>query len=120
AENDDNAAAFNNTSGNLSTRPETPPVTEVDWNPGAWALNEAGSAERTPDLSGFLNQVVSRSGWMAGNALVVIVRGNAHRLAYSFDGDPTKAPQLILTYSASGSSTVTLQTCVPDAFNPNL
>jgi len=120
AENDDNAAGFNNTDGNLSTRPETPPGTEVDWNPGAWTLDEASSAERTPDLSGFLNQVVSRSGWMAGNSLVVIVRGNAHRLAYAFDGDPTKAPQLILTYSASGSSTVTLQTCVPDAFNPNL
>jgi hypothetical protein len=46
-----------------------------------------------------VQQVVSRPGWVSGNALVFIITGTAGtRSATSFNGSSTNQPKLVLTY----------------------
>ena len=120
AQDADDAPTFGTDDGNLSVRPETSLANDVEWSPGAWVSGESGPAEQTPDLSPFLNEVFARSGWMAGNAVVVIIRGSGRRVASSFDANPANAPKLILTYAVPGSTSVTLQTCMGSDLNPGL
>ncbi|MGB1243068.1 MAG: T9SS type A sorting domain-containing protein, partial [Chitinophagales bacterium] len=46
-----------------------------------------------------------RSGWSANNSLSIIITGTEDRTAYSYDGDPAKAPILNITYSTGGGNT---------------
>ncbi|UCH25813.1 MAG: hypothetical protein JSV66_18125, partial [Trueperaceae bacterium] len=43
--------------------------------------------------------VVDRPGWVAGNALAILISGSGRRVAMSFDGDETAAPQLHVEYA---------------------
>ena len=45
-----------------------------------------GSGQLTPNLATVLQEVVSRPGWAAGNALTVIITGSGRRAAESFEG----------------------------------
>src|SRR5207247_2119708 len=65
---------------------------------------EAGPNQRTPDLGAVIQEIVSRPGWVSGNALVIIVTGNGHRTAYSWDGSHTGAPLLHVEYDAGPTS----------------
>ena len=46
-----------------------------------------------------LQQVVDRSGWASGNALVLLVTGTGERTAESFDGGTAKAPVLHIVWT---------------------
>lgn len=115
----DSAQTFAGANGNISGRPVTTAVSS--WSPGPWTDGEAGTAERSSDLSGILNEIISRPGWATGNPVVLIVRGTGSRQAVAFDGDPGQAPKLVVTF-ASPTSTVTaeLPTCMPADLNPSL
>ena len=80
---------------NLSSRPRT--VTSVPWAPPAWAPAVAGPAQLTPDLSAVIQEVIDQDGWVAGNALSVIITGTGKRVAESVDGGI--APVLYVEYS---------------------
>ena len=76
----DNAAAFANANGNISSRPRT--AASTTWSPAAWTqVGQVGAAQRTPDLSAVVREIVNRAGWVSGNALVLVVTGTgpAHR-----------------------------------------
>jgi hypothetical protein len=89
----DNAPTFTTASFNVSSRPRTSAL--VAWFPMAWsAAGAAGPDQRTPDLSGVIQQIVNRPGWVAGNALAIVVTGTGHRTARAYDGKPLGAPLL--------------------------
>ncbi|MFT4563407.1 MAG: type IV pilus assembly protein PilY1, partial [Gammaproteobacteria bacterium] len=104
----DDAAPFT-TSSLFSTRSFVgPPVSGESWDTGstpaldnAWVVDTTYS---TPDLSGQVQEVVERSGWCGGNAMMFMVErvggDTVLRTAYSRELDSTKAPVLTVTYDA--------------------
>ena len=65
----------------------------------AWSnVGEAGSDQRTPDLSHLVEDVVSKPGWKEGNAMVFVIKGQGKRIAEAFEGDESLAPELIVQY----------------------
>ena len=115
----DSAEANTTAPGSLSGRPVTTNTTA--WAPPSWTAGDTLAAERTPDLSAILNEIVSRPGWALGNAIGIGIYGTGLRRAVSFDRDPNHAPQLLLTFTVAGSTvTKTLDVCEPDALNPSI
>ncbi|HEV3408046.1 MAG TPA: Ig-like domain-containing protein [Gaiellaceae bacterium] len=86
AQASDNAAGFATTTFGISSRPRT--NASAGWAVPVWTAGSAGEAQRTPDLSSVLQEVVNRPGWAAGNAAVVIITGTGRRTAESFEGGP--------------------------------
>ena len=94
-QNADQAAAFATAGSNITSRPRT--TNSVVWNPPAWSASSRGSAQRTPDLSAILQEIVSRPGWALSNALAVIVMyepSSGAREARTYDGDPAQVAVL--------------------------
>lgn len=94
----DNPADFAATSKNISSRPKT--VAAVTWKPLDWVADEAGEAQKTPDLKAVVQEIVNRNGWVSGNDMAIIIRGSGTRIAESFDRDAAKAATLTVEYSA--------------------
>jgi len=86
----DNAATFTGSSGNISARSANFTTAFVDWNPPSWTLGAQDEAQRTPNIADVVNEILSRPGWVAGNALNIIVRfegGTSTRSLHTYDGD---------------------------------
>jgi uncharacterized protein YjiK len=82
----DNSARFTTTKFNVSSRPRT--TASVPWSPPAWTRGGLrGAEQRTPDISSVLQEIVDRPGWLAGNALAVIITGFGRRVAESIEGN---------------------------------
>ena len=125
AEAADNAEVFNATAGSIGALPVT--STLVAWSPPDWSVvGEAGANELTPDLAGVLQEIVNRSGWVAGNALALIINGTAgtgKREAVSFDGQPAAAALLSVDYTEPVPELVgpqNLAVCVPVDLNADV
>jgi chitodextrinase len=89
----DDAAPFATTAGDVSGRPATSAATS--WSPPDWtSIGSAGAAERTPDLSAVVQEIVDRPGWAPGNALVLVLTGSGTRTAESWEGAAAGAPEL--------------------------
>lgn len=96
----DDAQTFEATHANLSNRPTT--SASVTWSPAAWTSRGASSdAQRTPDLSSLVQEIVSRDGWQAGNAVAVLVRGGGVRVAEAYDGEPNAAALLHVEFESA-------------------
>ncbi|MDH3493628.1 MAG: carboxypeptidase regulatory-like domain-containing protein, partial [Acidobacteriota bacterium] len=100
AEAADNPPTYAATNNNLSvaTRPRT--SQSVPWSPPAWSNGIV--APQTPNLSAVVQEVVSRPGWVNGNALSFIISGSAtaaYREAESYEGNTTRAPRLLVQYT---------------------
>ena len=97
----DNAATFTSASRNLSSRPLT--TAGVSWALAIWTTaNAAGTAQATPDLKAVVQEVIGRTGWQSGNALALLVTGTGRRNAHAYNGQPTRAPQLVVEYFTPG------------------
>ncbi|HKE70733.1 MAG TPA: hypothetical protein VKB55_15845, partial [Nocardioidaceae bacterium] len=84
AEAADNAPTYQAVSGNLAARATT--NQSVSWTPPAWnTVNEAGTAQRTPNIANLVQAVVDRPGWSPGNALAIQIRGTGRRTADAFE-----------------------------------
>ena len=93
------AAAFTTAIGNISSRLTTSAA--VDWNPPGWsAVGARGTDQRTPKLTAVIQEIVSRSGWVQGNALALIITGSGLRAADSYNTDPGGAPVLHVEWTA--------------------
>jgi hypothetical protein len=93
----DNAPIFANANGDISSRDRTNAV--VDWTPVPWTMvGEAGSDQKTSDISSIIQEIVDRQGWSRGNSLAIIITGIGRRTAESFDGDAAGAPVLHVEY----------------------
>jgi hypothetical protein len=95
----DDAPAFTTSSGDIAARPTT--AAAVAWSPPEWtAVGAAGPDQQTPNLAPLIQEIVSRSGWTAGNSLVLVVTGSGTRVAEAFEGAANAAPLLHVEYSA--------------------
>jgi hypothetical protein len=56
----------------------------VGWVPAAWAAAARGADQRTPNLAAVVQQIVSRPGWVSGNALVTV--SDSTRVGKSING----------------------------------
>jgi hypothetical protein len=95
----DNAAPFTAAANNLRSRPRT--AHSVLWQPAPWTAGQAGADQRTPNLAGLVQEVVSRPGWSAGNALVFLISGAGHRTAEAFDKPGGSPPRLSVAYTTA-------------------
>src|SRR5262249_28731317 len=75
-----------------------PPTASVAWTPNAWTSGQAGTGQRTPDLSAVIQEIVNRSGWASGNAIALVITGTGARTAFTYDGSTTQAAVLHLEY----------------------
>jgi PKD repeat protein len=93
----DNAAAFTYSTRNISSRART--SASVLWSPVAWTtVGAAGPDQQTSNLSSIIQEIVNRSGWSSGNALVLIITGSGERGAESYNGSQSGAPLLHIEY----------------------
>ncbi len=93
----DDAASFSWWSYDISSRATT--SASASWSPAAWnSVGEAGSDQRTPDLSAIIQEIVDRGGWSSGNDLAIIVSGTGERTAESYNGSSSNAPLLHVEY----------------------
>jgi hypothetical protein len=96
----DDAPAFGPEDYGVSERTRTSAT--VDWsNVAPWATVHA--AYSSPDLSPIIQEIVDRSGWASGNALVLMVSGSGRRTAEAYDGEPNLAPKLHVAFSLAAS-----------------
>jgi chitodextrinase len=92
----DDTPTFSGT-GDVSSRPTT--SAGVAWSPPDWTVVwAAGAAQRTPDLSAIVQEIVSRQGWAANQALAFVITGSGTRTAESFEGRANSQPLLELVY----------------------
>ena len=110
-EGTDDAAVFTNTNSDISNRPFTLTQAVLWTMVPAWdTIQVAGNNQLTPDLSNLVQNVVNRSGWVSGNALVFgaidpselgltgFSTNAGKRTAESFNGSSTGAAKLIIEY----------------------
>jgi hypothetical protein len=94
----DDAPLFVRADDALSALPRT--AAAAAWSPAAWSVGQAGAAQRSPDLSAVLQEIVDRPGWESGNALALVVSGSGSRVADSFEGG--FPPQLHVEFEPAG------------------
>jgi len=93
----DDAAPFTSTRYSISSRALTGAA--VAWTPPPWTASGAnGSDQLTPDLSVVVQEIVDRSDWSNGNALVFVFSGNGLRVAEAFEGEPDAAARLVVEF----------------------
>ncbi|MFC7537549.1 Calx-beta domain-containing protein [Sphingomonas sp. GCM10030256] len=98
------AAPFSSTAFNASSRVRTD--ASISWTPSAWStVGEASLAQRTPDISAIVSEIVSRSDWAALNDIVLLITGSGRRTAEAFEGGAAKAPLLHIEYTSPGTGT---------------
>ncbi len=74
----------------------------VAWSPPDWnSVGVAGPDQRTPDLSEIIQEIVDRTDWSPGNAMVIVITGSGRRTAESYNGSPAGAPLLHFEYIPS-------------------
>ena len=94
----DHATPFVEVANNLGARALA--SLTVPWTPAAWnVIGESNAPQRTPNLAGLVQEVISRPGWNAGNALAFLVTGTGHRTAESADKPGGNPARLIIGYA---------------------
>jgi hypothetical protein len=84
----------------ITSRPIT--ASSVNWQPESWDFEgEVSEKQRTPNLSGIVEEIIALGGWASGNAMAFIVSGTGSRVAEAFEGDAAGAPLLHIEYSST-------------------
>jgi hypothetical protein len=102
---------FLSTDFNISSRTKTNSM--VEWTPDAWASGDRTEAQQTPDLSTIINEIISDVAWAAGNNITFLIEPKdgaytatntegLHREGVPYETDATKAPELVITFNATG------------------
>ncbi len=91
----DNPGVFT-TANDVNSRPITSAT--ANWSPPDWSAEDAGVAQQTPDISAIIQEIIDRPGYAQGNNIGIHFGGSGSRGAYSYDLDPSKAPELCITY----------------------
>ena len=91
------AAAFTTADYGLSSRPRT--VNQTNWSPPPWnSVDDAEAAQRTPNLTAIIDEIINAPGWARGNSLVLLINGSGERTAEAEDGDADDAAVLHIDY----------------------
>jgi hypothetical protein len=97
-ERNSNPTTFLAATRNVSSRPRTNAF--ADWAPANWpTTNVAGPDQRTPELTGIVQEIVGLPGWTSGNAVAFVITGTGRRTAEAFEG--TGPPVLHLEYTSA-------------------
>ncbi len=100
AQDVNDAGTFTSSSFNISNRATT--SASANWQPATWnSLGQAGTNQRTPNLSALVQEVVNRGGWTSGNDMAFIITGSGKRTAESYNGSSSSAPLLHVEYTTS-------------------
>lgn len=92
----DNAVPYSSSNFNVSNRATT--IASVNWQPPQWSsIGEIASAQKTPNISNVINEIVANSNFTSGNAISFIISGTGTRTAENAPID------LCLTYITCGS-----------------
>ena len=91
----DNAPVFTTTAYDISSRPLT--TASVSWNSIPW-WTTVGEVKTSPDIKTIMQEIVDRSGWASGNAMVIRVNGSGRRTAVAQNLSTGGAPVLRLNY----------------------
>lgn len=98
AEATDNSEVFDSINFPISSRVTTD--THVNWEPAAWnIINQKSLPQLTPDLSPIIQEVINRIGFNEGNDIAIIISGSGKRVADSYEGNPTGAPELCIFFT---------------------
>jgi len=99
-----NALSFSATNNDISNRATT--TAYVVWNiANGDQWTPVGQKYQSVDLSPIIQEIVNRSGWSSGNALVIVVSGSGKRVADSYDGGGAdNAPRLFVDYTGGSDS----------------
>lgn len=98
-----NAGVFTSANNNVSGRTKT--SASVSWSPASWnSVGQSGSGQRSPEIKSIIQEIVNRSGWSAGNSMVMIITGTGERTAESYEGSSSNAPLLHIEYSVGGGT----------------
>jgi len=91
----DNPSTFTTTTNDISNRTRTTASTEWD------VASSTNGNNISPSIKSQVQTAVKRDGWNSGNAMVVILQLNTGNTAFSrsFDGNPTKAVKLNVTFT---------------------
>ncbi len=87
-------------------------IAQVSWEvPPFGDPGVATEAERSPDISSIIAEIVALDGWASGNNLMIGVQNDsdqkvANREAVSYDGTPSQAPILNVTFTEGGGTGV--------------
>jgi hypothetical protein len=112
----DNALTFTASKHDISGRPNT--TASITWSPADWQYRTltdmAGNTDQmTPELRTIVQEIVSRSGWQQGNAIVITLQGSGtgSRKIYSTEGTQrtcykTLGPKLHIVYSTGSGQAI--------------
>ena len=105
----DNSVTFSNGSKPSTRNFTTARVTHhsnEQWLANSWNM-------LTGNLSGVVQEVVSRAGWHSGNSLSIILKGLGgpwgRKFVTSYDGNPAFAPRLVVSYTPPVVSLITVE-----------
>lgn len=108
----DAPASFVNIDENITSRSVT--VASTHWTPPPWSsIGDAGTDQRTPDLSAVVQEIIDRPGWTSGAPLALMIDGVGERVAESFNGSPASAPLIHIEYDAPSNLTPTVTITAP-------
>lgn len=94
----DSSSTYANTVSNISSRTKT--ITTVNWQPAIWNITgDQSTNQRTPQLTGIINEIITRSGWQSGNSIAMIITGTGTRTAWSYDGSTASNALLYIEYT---------------------
>ncbi len=102
AEAVDNAAAYNGSNGEISSRPRT--TASVLWS----ATTVINTFSWSPNIASVIQEVINRPGWQSGNALNIIYQINPQQdpnpggRSYDYNG-VANSPKLYVEYRIVGS-----------------
>lgn len=100
------SAGFTTSTHNLTQRDSTEAGVRWHKSPNWFWLNEAGSSQRTPDLSAVIQEIIATQGWKAGNHMTFFIDGKGTRTAESFDGRPDLAPKLVVEFEGQNQQPI--------------
>ena len=102
-EDANNSSTFTTSNNNISNRPTT--SASVNWSPASWnSVGQAGTAQQTPDISNIIQEIVDRGAWSSSSSLSIIISGTGRRVAESYNGSSSSAPELVVEYTVFGSA----------------
>ncbi len=99
AEDNANPVTFSENDFDITSRAWS--MDSVAWSVAedSWTdFGQAGSDQRTTDISGLVEALVNKPDWSPGNAMAFFIEGTGVREAESYDGSAGDAPQLVVTY----------------------